>query len=100
MLRRWESNCSFVFVRSLVRSFVDPFGGGGEGGGGGMTREMTRKKQSDDEGKKKQRKGLMERAILIGIIETPPNLGLGLRMRNGSTMQTRFHHWDDPMVGI
>jgi hypothetical protein len=82
-----------LFVCSSV---VHSFGAGGkEEEEGKMRRE-----KSDDEGEKKQRKGLVGknhtyRHFSISVVPSfrPTN-------ETCPTMQTRFHHWDDPVVEI
>jgi hypothetical protein len=88
MLRWGKSNCSFVFVRSFVRSFVHSerdwkveMEWRGENDAG---------IKSDDERKKRQRKGLVGEVILIEIFQSPPCLGFRLRMRNASPSRQDF----------
>jgi hypothetical protein len=74
----------------------------GRGRGSNVNDEgkMTRKKKSDEEGKKKQRKGLVGKSHTYSHFSISAVPSFRPTNEKWLTMQTRFHHWEDPMVGI
>jgi hypothetical protein len=62
--------------------------------------KITRGKKSDDEGKKKQRKGLVGKSHVYSHFSISAVPMFRPTNEKWLTMPTRFHHSDDPMVGI
>jgi hypothetical protein len=74
----------------------------GRGRGSNVNDEgkMTREKKVMTRGKRSKGKDWWGKSHTYRHFQSPPCLDLDLRMRNGSTMQTRFHYWENPKVGI
>jgi hypothetical protein len=74
----------------------------GRGRGSNVNDEgkMTREKKSDEEGKKKQRKGLVGKSHTYSHFSNSAVPRFRPTNEKWLTMKTRFHHWEDPMVGI